>query len=139
MNFSPITSTDLKEVLDFWSQSPGVGLNESDTIERLNDFLLRNPGLSLIVRDEDRVIGAVLCGHDGRRGYLHHLAVATDYQGQGIGTRLIDTCLANLGQLGIWKCNIFVYADNEVGAAFWRARSWIDRVDLKVMQRVIDA
>ena len=123
MNVSPITPSDLEAVLNFWSQIPGVGLNESDTVDHLTTFLRRNPDLSQIVRDKGRIVGAVLCGHDGRRGYLHHLAVATEWQGCGIGTRLIETCLSGLQQLGIRKCNIFVYADNDDGMAFWRAKS----------------
>jgi hypothetical protein len=69
---SPKTDGDLEAVLALWSDTEGVGLNESDTPDQLNIYLNRNPGLSLVVRNNERIIGAVLCGHDGRRGYLHH-------------------------------------------------------------------
>lgn len=92
-----------------------VGLNESDTPDLLFACLLRNPGLSLVVRHEGVVIAAVLCGHDGRRRYLHHLAVVPEYRGQGSGTVLVDRCLSKLESLGILKCNLCVYAENDGG------------------------
>jgi ribosomal protein S18 acetylase RimI-like enzyme len=130
----PMTSADLPEVLAFWATMEGVGLNESDTPARLARYLLRNEELSIIARDAGRLVGAVLCGHDGRRGYLHHLAVAPSYRRKRIGTSLIQRCLASLTAIGIQKCNIFVYADNDDGAEFWRKTGWLDRSDLKVMQ-----
>jgi ribosomal protein S18 acetylase RimI-like enzyme len=126
---------DLEDVTAFWTTMDGIGLNESDSMEHLNTFLRRNVGLSLIARSGGRVVGAVLCGHDGRRGYLHHLAVAPSHRRQRIGTALVERCLSNLAILGIQKCNIFLYADNDDGAAFWRKTAWLDRSDLKLMQR----
>jgi putative acetyltransferase len=137
MQLGEMTPADFGEVISFWKTIEGVGLNESDTPECLAIFLERNPGLSLVVRDQRQVIGAVLCGHDGRRGYLHHLAVAPEQRGQGLGSRLVETCLTRLGALGILKCNIFVYNDNDPGTLFWRKTGWLDRGDLKIMQKVI--
>ena len=125
---------DLQQALKFWETSAGVGLNESDTIEHLTDFLQRNPELSLVAVDNEEIVGAVLCGHDGRRGYLHHLAVSPNYQRQGIGTQLVERCLAALRELQILKCNVFVYSNNEDGSVFWRLQGWRDREDLRVMQ-----
>lgn len=113
----------------------GVGLNESDTPDQLKLYLNRNPGLSLVVRDNESLIGAVLCGHDGRRGYLHHLAVIPEYRKRGLGRQLIATCLALLREIGISKCNIFLYANNELGERFWTNCGWSKRYDLQVMQR----
>jgi ribosomal protein S18 acetylase RimI-like enzyme len=132
-----MTEADLPEVLQLWDGMEGVGLNESDTPERLAAYLRRNPDFSLVAREGGRIVGAVLCGHDGRRGYLHHLAVATDCRRQGLGSELIAHCLASLAAEGILKCNVFVYSDNDDGSAFWRRIGWDDRRDLKVMQRVI--
>lgn len=134
---SEMTPVDLPDVLAFWATIDGVGLNESDTLDNLDAYLVRNVGLSLVVRDAGRIIGAVLCGHDGRRGYLHHLAVAQAHRRQQIGTAIVDRCLSSLAMLGIQKCNIFVYANNDDGAAFWQKTGWHDRGDLKIMQRQI--
>ncbi len=137
MEIGEMSPADFDEVVSFWLSIEGVGLNESDTPECLAIFLKRNPGLSLVVRAGGQVVGAILCGHDGRRGYLHHLAVAPQYRKQGLGTTLVERCLSNLRALGILKGNIFVYNDNDPGTNFWRKNGWKDRADLKIMQRII--
>ena len=129
-----LTADDYDEVVALWQGCAGVGLNESDERQPLTAFLARNPGLSLVARRDGAVIGAVLCGHDGRRGYLHHLAVAESHRGQGLGRAMVSRCLASLAVLGIPKCNVFVYADNDVGAGFWRAQGFASRNDLLVLQ-----
>jgi ribosomal protein S18 acetylase RimI-like enzyme len=83
------------------------------------------------------LIGAVLRGHDGRRGYLHHLAVAQDYRRKGIGRALVERCLYSLRELKVLKCNIFLFSHNPEGQGFWKALSWKRREDLILMQRVL--
>ena len=89
----PFTMADYDEVAAFWRQQEGVGLNESDERGPIAGHLARNPGMSFVARESGRVIGAVLCGHDGRRGYLHHLAVARSQRRQGLGRDLVRRCL----------------------------------------------
>lgn len=125
---------DLPAVLALWAATDGVGLNESDTPEQLRAFLIRNPGLSRVVRDGRQVVGAVLCGHDGRRGYLHHLAVRPEYRRKNLGRQMVESCLQSLGALGILKCNIFLYAENASGEQFWRNCGWAKRPDLRILQ-----
>jgi putative acetyltransferase len=134
-----MTPRDLDSVLALWGQTSGVGLNESDTPDQLRTYLDRNPGLSLVAREGTRLVGAILCGHDGRRGYLNHLAVLPEYRGRGLGRQLVETCLAALGGVGILKCNIFLYADNEPGRCFWAHCGWSLRDDLMVLQRKTDS
>ena len=134
ITYSFMTATDLPSVHDLWAQTEGVGLTESDAPEVLQAFLKRNPNLSLVARDSSRLVGAVLCGHDGRRGFLYHLAVISEYRGRGIGRGIVETCLASLAALGILKCNIFLYVDNEAGQRFWDRCGWSGRCDLKIMQ-----
>ena len=138
VTISDMMACDLEAVLCLWGQMEGVGLNESDTPDQIRAYLDRNPGLSLITRDGTRLIGAVLCGHDGRRGYLHHLAVVPEYRGRGLGRQMVESCLAALRAVGILKCNIFLYADNEPGEQFWNRCGWMARSDLKVLQRKTD-
>lgn len=130
-----MAENDLEEVLVLWTETDGVGLNESDTLEHLRAYLKRNPGLSLVVRDGEQAIGAVLCGHDGRRGYLNHLAVRPEYRKRGLGSQMVETCLASLKCVGILRCNIFLFAGNELGERFWKRHGWLQRSDLQVMQR----
>lgn len=130
---------DYDDVIAFWKAQEGVGLNEGDDREGTALYLARNPGMSLIVRDGVSVVGAVLCGHDGRRGYLNHLAVAASHRNRGIGKLLVRTCLQKLEQAGIQKCNVFLYTDNARGEQFWRRLGFANRNDLKMMQRLTQA
>jgi putative acetyltransferase len=133
----PMTIADYEVVLRLWQQTEGVGLNESDTRENIAAFLERNPGLSRVALDGTNIVGAVLCGHDGRRGYLHHLAVAKTHRKLGLGKALVKACLAGLARLDIPKCNIFLFADNTDGEAFWKHNGWAPRPDLLVMQKAV--
>ena len=112
-----------------------MGLNESDSREAVGSFLRRNPGLSQVAVSGGRVIATVLCGHDGRRGYLHHLAVARRWRRKGLGRALVAACLERLHDAGIPKCNLFLYASNRPGRAFWRRLGWNVRSDLRLVQR----
>jgi N-acetylglutamate synthase len=127
---------DYDEVVALWQASEGIGLHEDvDSRQSIAAYLHRNPGTSHVARHAGRIVGAVLCGHDGRRGYLHHLAVAAPWRRQGVGQALVEACLLKLAAAGIPKCNIFLFADNEQGEAFWKNAGWNERADLKVLQR----
>lgn len=135
IHFYEMTLNDFDEVIALWSTTPGVGLNESDTRPAVADYLVRNPGLSQVARLADgRLIAAVLCGHDGRRGYLHHLAVVQELQRRGIGRSMVQRCLEMLANQGITRCNIFLYADNGAGRVFWDRLGYRHRAELCVLQ-----
>jgi putative acetyltransferase len=133
-----MTIEDFAEVHALWEKCEGVGLDDLDTRENIGKYLDRNPGLSFVARDGGKLVGAVLCGHDGRRGYLHHLAVAHEYRRRGIGKALVDRCLSGLKSIGIQKCNIFVFGENDDALAFWVKDGWVDRSDLRFMQKWTD-
>ncbi len=136
--FRPMEKGDLAEVIQFWQGMEGIGLGESDSYSALASYLRRNPGLSWVARNRNRdLIGAVLCGHDGRRGYLHHLAVAWDYRRKGIGRSLVERSLSSLRELKILKCNVSLFFHNPDGEGFWKALGWKEREDLILMQRVL--
>jgi len=129
---------DYDAVVALWRRTEGVGLNESDTRPAIAAFLRRNPKLSFVAESNGRIVGAVLCGHDGRRGYLHHLAVSKRHRGCGIGRQLVDAGLAKLRQAGISKCNIFIFARNTEGMKFWKHTGWSLRTELRLMQIRLD-
>jgi len=114
-----MTIADHSAVLALWSEIEGIVLTDTDEREPMQRFLDRNPGLSLVAEMDKALVGAILCSHDGRRGYLHHLAVAPDSRRQGLGSALVQRCLSLLQREGIVKCNIFILEDNESGIAFW--------------------
>jgi len=136
----PMRARDLGEVLALWRSTEGIGLDDDiDSPPRLAEYLKRNRGMSFVARSVDGVIvGAVLCGYDGRRGYLHHLAAEKNWRNQGIGSRLVAACLRNLKKAGIPKCNIFVFGHNKAGQSFWTKNGWKRRGDLLVMQKLTE-
>lgn len=131
-----LSMTDYQEAAVLWRAMPEIGLDDdADTPERIESYLARNPGLSFVARDRGQLVGAVLCGHDGRRGYLHHLAVQPAHRGMGIGRVLADKCLSALATIGIPRCNIFVFAENEEGKGFWEKTGWLTHEGLDLMYK----
>ena len=130
----PFRMGDYDAVFALWRRCEGVGLGASDTRAAIAAYLRRNPGLSFVAHGKGRLVGTVLCGHDGRRGYLHHLAVSKRYRRAGLGRRLVDICLERLRRIDIHKCNIFVFADNLEGMTFWTRTGWTPRPDLTLLQ-----
>jgi len=122
---------DIPAALALWQGLPGIGLRDADTPPALARFLQRNPGLSFVaIAEAGALIGVSLAGHDGRRGYLHHVAVALDSRKHGIGRQLVDACLASLKTEGIEKVNFWVKADNLAGLAFWNRLGGMQRNDI---------
>ena len=130
----PFRMEDYGAAFALWRRCEGVGLGSSDTREAIAAYLRRNPGLSFVAQMKGRLVGAVLCGHDGRRGYLHHLAVSKRCRRAGLGRRLVDLCLERLRRIDIHKCNIFVFSDNLDGMTFWTRTGWTPRPDLSLLQ-----
>jgi ribosomal protein S18 acetylase RimI-like enzyme len=129
----PMTIADYDAVSALWRASDGVGLRAADERPGIERFLERNAGLSLVAEVDGRLVAAVLCGHDGRNGFLHHLAVAAEFRGRGIGRGLVNRCLRALAAEGITRCSIFVYTRNAPAQGFWRAIGWSLRTDLSMM------
>ena len=139
VTFSPLTIESYDDVHALWEQCDGVGLHDdSDSREAIQSYLDRNPGMSFIAVAEGRVVGAVLAGHDGRRGYIHHLAVLPTYRRKDIGRQLADKCLDALRNAGIRKCHIFIFEDNSDGIAFWQSVGWTRRTDISIISRTIE-
>jgi len=126
------------EIYKLWESTPGMGLSDADTYENIYKFMLRNKGLSFVCRHEDKIIGTILCGHDGRRGYIYHVTVAEKYRRRGIGQMLVDKSLQKLKEEVIIKCHLFVFSGNEIGNAFWSDKGWTKREDIFVYSKTIN-
>ncbi|WP_248926268.1 GNAT family N-acetyltransferase [Paenibacillus hamazuiensis] len=118
---------DYEMCIELWKRTEGMALSDADSKENIELYLNRNKGLSFVCVDHGRVVGTILCGHDGRRGYIYHVAVSPDYRGQSIGSKLVDYGLSRLRSEGITKCHIMVIEDNEVGNRFWTNAGWQKR------------
>jgi len=132
-----MTIDDYDEAVALWEAAEGVGLSDGDERDGVALCLERNPSLSFVACAGNRLVGAVLCGHDGRRGYLYHLAVAGNYRNRGIGRALVDTCLRALATAGIRKCSIVLFSHNREAKTFWEKIGWFSRDDLHVMQKAV--
>lgn len=138
MTVREMTPGDYDGVAELWSDAPGVGLTGADSRGGVTSFLDRNPGFSLVALDEGKIVAAVLCGHDGRRGYVSHLAVANPHRRHGLATELVERCLGLLREAGIEKCHLFVFHGNEKARAFWMDTGWSERTDIAAYSRFTD-
>jgi N-acetylglutamate synthase len=130
-----MTMDDYSEVIALWRTDEHMGRGKSDTHPAMTRFLARNPGMSFVARDRGKVVGAVLCGHDGRRGCIYHMYVAQEYRRHGIGRELVQHCLAALRREKILRCNLHVLTANEAGRRFWESLGWYWPADWGVMHR----
>lgn len=137
LEIAKMVGADYDAAYALWQSVDGDGLSDADSRDNIHAYLDRNPELSLVVRADGELVATVLCGHDGRRGYLHHLAVAESHRERGIGSALVEECLAGLATIGIGKCHVLVHRDNEGGLSFWKRTSWTDRVELSVASKLI--
>ena len=137
MTIESFAIDDYNEVYALWENIDGIGLSDADNRENLEAYLERNPGMSFVAKHEGAIVGAVLAGHDGRRAYIHHLAVQEEYRRRGIGNELLRSCMEELKKAGLQKCHVFVFSGNESGGRFWQSRMWEKRAELVVYSRNI--
>lgn len=130
-----MTLESYEDVSRLWSTMSGIGLSHADSKENIGRYLERNPGFSFVAIQAGQVVGAVLCGHDGRRGYIHHLAIEKNHRRQGVGKALVTRCLTALNAVGINKCHLFVFIENHTAQKFWKEIGWSQRTKLIVMSR----
>src|SRR5205809_7152907 len=116
--------SDYNAALELWQRVEGLEIAEGDDRESIAYFLARNPGLSRVATDGTAIVGVALCGHDGRRGYIYHLAVDPAYQSRRLGKRLVTECLEGLRCTGLERAIIMVADDNPRGREFWKRCGW---------------
>ena len=130
-NIRQMTIEDYDGVYYLWISTPGMGLNSTDdSREGIEKYLKRNPTSSFVAECDGTIIGVIMAGHDGRRGYIHHTAVLPAYRKQGIAKRLVDSAIAALDEEGINKVALVAFKKNDIGNAFWESIGFGDREDL---------
>ncbi len=125
-----MSTADYDAVLELMQETPGISLRDADSREATERYLERNPGLSFVAEVDGGLVGCVMCGHDGRHGYLQHLLVLPAYRRQGIANALVERCLTSLAQLGIRKCHLDVFKSNDSAARYWQGQGWQLRTDI---------
>ncbi len=122
---------DYDEIYDLWINTPGMGLNSTDdSREGIDKYLKRNPTSSFVAEDSGKIVGVIMSGHDGRRGYIHHMAVLPNYRNQGIAKKLVDNAMNALDKEGINKVGLVVFERNKIGNSFWENIGFVVRDDL---------
>ncbi len=135
ISYREMAIADYQKVNKLWGRTEGIGLSDADEKENISRFLDRNPGTSFVAYDGNLLVGALLCGNDGRRGYVHHLAVRESHRRLGIGSQLIKCCLEKLAKMNIHKCHLFVFVDNSDAINFWESIGWEKRGELLLMSK----
>lgn len=131
MNIRLMTLDDYDDVYRLWSATPGMGLNDvDDSRTGIARYLARNPRTCFVAEQDGIITGAIMSGHDGRRGMIHHTVVAENGQRRGTGTALVNAALVALRSEGISKVMLVVFARNEKGNAFWEKQGFTARTDL---------
>jgi N-acetylglutamate synthase len=126
----PMSIADYDLVIELMQQTPGVTFRDADSRENTARYLERNPNLSFVAMAGSELVGCVMAGHDGRRGYLQHLLVLPKFRRRGISSALVNQCLTGLEAVGIKKSHIDVLKTNESGAAYWAHMGWQLRNDI---------
>ncbi len=138
MKYRTMHIDDYADALALWQSAEGVQLRSADSRDGIARYLTRNPGLSFVAESGGKVVGTIMAGHDGRRGYIQHLSVQAACRNTGIGGELLRRCLAALKQAGISKSHVQVLSDNKIACHFWLARGWQRRDDIAMFSFVND-
>jgi len=138
MTIDELRLEDYDDAYRLWQGAAGIGLSSADSREAIGRYLARNPGMSSAARDGSGLVGAVLAGHDGRRGFLHHLVVVAEERGRGTGRALVERSLERLKAEGIAKAHVFLMNENRSGRGFWEAVGWQPRSDIGVCSRDLE-
>ena len=133
VTYTEFNPSHYQAAYDLWSRTEGVGLSDADSECAITAYLTHHQGLSFVALAGDELIGTCLCGHDLRRGYLHHVAVDPRFRQRGIARELVRRSVHALQQAGIQKCHLFLLAENHSGRAFWQHLGWQLRDDLSVL------
>ena len=126
-----MTLEDYEGVYALWKKIKGFGIRSiDDSKEGVARFLKRNPTTSVVAEKDGRIVGSILCGHDGRRGCLYHVCVDEDYRRHGIGKRMVVFAMKALKEEKINKVSLIAFTENDIGNAFWNTIGWTERLDL---------
>ena len=138
MQVRTMTIEDYDRVYALWMSCTNMGFNDlDDSREGIGRYLARNPNTCFVAEDGVKLAGVILAGHDGRRGFIHHMAVAEAYRRRGVGAALAERALEALKAEGIHKVALLAFKRNEAGNAFWERMGFTGRDDLNYRNRAL--
>lgn len=138
MNFRLMQISDYDSIYNLWTNTPGMGLNSvDDSKEGIEKFLKRNPSTCFIAEENEKIVGVIMAGNDGRRGYIYHIAVLPEFRGKHIAKTLVENAMAALEKEGITKVALVVFEKNQNGNGFWEKIGFTVRNDLIYRNRTI--
>ena len=138
MNIRKMLINDYDDVYALWMSCAGMGLNNlDDSREGIDRFLKRNPDTCFVAVCDDKIVGVILVGNDGRRGYIYHTAVNSQYRKRGIARQLVEASMQELKRAGINKVALVVFDKNESGNLFWEKLGFTAREDLVYRNKAI--
>lgn len=122
---------DYDGVRKLWMSIKGFAIRSiDDSREGVEIFLKRNPETSCVCVVDGKIVGAILCGHDGRRGCLYHVCVDSNYRMHGYGKAMVVFCMDALKEEHVNKVSLIAFTSNDIGNAFWKEIGWTKREDL---------
>ena len=138
VQYRVMTIDDYEKVYNLWMSCKNMGFNNlDDSKEGIERFLKRNPKTSFVAEESEQIVGIILSGHDGRRGYIYHMSVAEDYRNQGIAKKLLKKSLDALKEEGINKVALLVFNKNDIGNSFWESQGFTIRNDVTYRNMVL--
>ncbi len=132
MQYRNMHISDYDDVMQLWRSCEGLNMRDADSSRGIANYLERNPGLSFVALDESGIVGSLMAGHDGKRGYIQHLAVAAPVRRRGVAAELVELCLEALLAQGIVKSHVHVINSNQPGREFWSRRGWHHRAEIEM-------
>jgi len=127
----PMCKEDYPDVFQLWERTPGVGLRSmDDSYDAIAAFLEKNPLTCFVAETEQKIVGCILGGHDGRRGHIYHTVVAEAYRRKNIGRALVESVVQSMKKIGILKLSLVTFSDNQQAQFFWESMNWTKRDDL---------
>lgn len=139
INIRVMTPEDYDKVYQLWLSITGFGIRSvDDSREGVARFLKRNPTTSVVAEQNGRIVGSIMCGHDGRTGCFYHVCVARDYRKHGVGYRMVRFAVRALIEEGVSKVTLIAFKENQVGNVFWQSLGWTQREDVNYYDLILN-
>ena len=139
INIRVMAPEDYDKVYQLWLSITGFGIRSvDDSREGVARFLKRNPTTSVVAEQNGRIVGSIMCGHDGRTGCFYHVCVARDYRKHGVGYRMVRFAVRALIEEGVSKVTLIAFKENQVGYVFWKSLGWTQREDVNYYDLILN-